>query len=72
MPFKFPRFASKCTPNHTPKKYNTAGMIAALTISMYGMPTNSAIKNAAAPITGGINCPPVDAAASTAPAKSLW
>ena len=34
-------------------------------------PTNSAIRNAAAPITGGINWPPVEAAASTAPAKSL-
>ena len=30
-----------------------------------------AIKKAAAPITGGINWPPVEAAASTAPAKSL-
>ena len=32
------------------------------------MPTYSAIKNAAAPITGGINCPLTPAAASIAPA----
>jgi len=31
---------------------------------------NSAIKNAAAPIMGGINWPPVEAVASTAPANS--
>jgi hypothetical protein len=31
---------------------------------------NSAIKNAAAPIIGGIICPPVEADASTAPANS--
>ena len=30
----------------------------------------SAIKNAAAPIIGGMICPPVDEAASTAPANS--
>ena len=30
----------------------------------------SAIRNAAAPMIGGIICPPVDAAASTAPANS--
>jgi F420-non-reducing hydrogenase iron-sulfur subunit len=35
-----------------------------------GTPMNSAIKNAAAPIMGGIICPPVEAAASTAPANS--
>ena len=50
-------------------KYKIAGTIAAFTTSIYGIPTNSAIRNAAAPIIGGIICPPVDAAASTAPAK---
>ena len=34
-------------------------------------PINSTIKKAAAPIIGGINCPPVEAEASTAPANSL-
>ena len=33
-------------------------------------PVNSAIRNAAAPITGGVNCPFVDEATSTAPAFS--
>src|SRR4030042_6065031 len=53
-----------------PLKYNKAGMIAAFATSIYGIPNDSAIKNAAAPITGGIICPPVDAAASTAAANS--
>ena len=30
---------------------------------------NSAIRKAAAPITGGINCPPVEPTASIAPAS---
>jgi len=34
------------------------------------MPTYSTIKKAAAPITGGVNCPLVDAATSIAPAFS--
>ena len=34
----------------------------------YGTYKNSAIKNAAAPITGGNNCPPVEATASIAAA----
>ena len=46
-----------------------AGIAAATTILMYGIPVNSAIMKAAAPITGGMICPPVEAAASTAPAK---
>ena len=32
----------------------------------------AAIRNAAAPMIGGISWPPVEAAASTAPAKFLW
>ena len=35
------------------------------------MPVTSAITKATAPITGGMNCPPDDAAASTPPAKEL-
>ena len=47
---------------------STDGMIAAMTTSVYGTDRNSAIRNAAAPITGGINWPPVEATASMAPA----
>ena len=36
----------------------------------YGTPTKSAIRNAAAPMIGGMICPPVEEAASTAPANS--
>ncbi|GIT08565.1 MAG: hypothetical protein CM1200mP30_21950 [Pseudomonadota bacterium] len=36
--------------------------------SRYEMPTYSTIKNAAAPIIGGVSCPFVEAATSTAPA----
>ena len=36
----------------------------------YGTPRNSAITNEAAPMTGGMICPPVDATASTAAAAS--
>ena len=36
----------------------------------YGTPVYSAIRKAAAPMIGGMICPPVDAAASTAPANS--
>jgi hypothetical protein len=32
------------------------------------MPSSSAMMNAAAPITGGISCPPVEATASIAAA----
>ncbi len=47
-------------------------MAAAFAISQYSIPPmNSTIKNAAAPIIGGIICPPVDAAASTPPANSF-
>ena len=47
-----------------------AGIAAAAQSFMYGMPTYSASRNEAAPMTGGIICPPVEAAASTAPANS--
>ena len=46
----------------------TAGSTACLMISVYGMPTYSTIRNAAAPITGGMICPLIDDAASMAPA----
>ena len=55
---------------HTPAKYRIAGIIAALATSKYGIPMDSAIRKAAAPIMGGISCPPVEAEASTAPANS--
>ena len=38
-------------------------------ISEYSIRANSTIRKAAAPIIGGMICPPVDAAASTAPAN---
>ena len=44
--------------------------MALTTILEYGTPIISAIRNAAAPMIGGMICPPVDEAASTAPAKS--
>ena len=69
-PFNPNFFASRWTVIKIPVKYKTAGMIAAFTIVIYGSPKLSAIRNAAAPIIGGINWPPVDAAASTAPANS--
>ncbi len=37
-------------------------------ISEYGMPTYSTIRNAAAPITGGMICPSTEAIVSIAPA----
>ncbi len=43
--------------------------MAALIIQAYDTPKNSDIMKAAAPMTGGMIWPPVDAAASTAPAK---
>ena len=53
-----------------PAKYRIAGTMAAFTIVTYETPMLSAIRNAAAPIIGGISCPPVEAVASTAPANS--
>ncbi len=46
-----------------------AGTIAAMTIIWYGIERNSTIRNAAAPMIGGVICPPVEAAASTPAAK---
>ena len=44
--------------------------MAAFTTSQYRTPRISATKNAAAPMIGGMICPPVEAVASTAPANS--
>ena len=49
----------------------TAGRKADFAISKYEVLVNSAMMKAAAPITGGISCPPVEATASMAPAASL-
>ena len=54
-----------------PKKYSIAGRIALPITSEYGTPIKSAIRNAAAPIIGGMICPPVEEAASTAPTNSF-
>ncbi len=63
------RLASKCTCMKTPKKCMKAGTIAARMIGWYGIDRNSTIRKAAAPITGGVICPPVEAVDSTAAAK---
>ena len=63
------RLASKCTCMNTPKKCMNAGTIAAMMIVWYGRFRNSTIRNAAAPMIGGVIWPPVDDAASTAAAK---
>ena len=61
--------ASKGTFVKMPVKYSSAGIQAASAIVPYEQPMYSVMMNAAAPITGGMICPPVDAVASTAPAK---
>jgi hypothetical protein len=45
-----------------------AGSAACLTMSVYGMPTYSTMRNAAAPITGGMIWPLIEEVASIAPA----
>ncbi len=54
---------------NTPKKCMNAGTIAAMMMVEYGRFRNSIIRKAAAPMIGGVICPPVDEAASTPPAK---
>ena len=62
--------ASRCT-MYTRAIYDTrAGTRACLMMSVYEIPVNSEMRNAAAPITGGVNWPLVDEATSTAPAFS--
>ena len=70
IPFKPSRLASRCTVIKIPVKYKSAGKMARMAISLYWTPTISAIRKAAAPMIGGMICPPVEAAASTAPANS--
>lgn len=65
------RLASKWTCMNMPKKYRKAGKMPAMAICWYGMPRNSIIRNAAAPMMGGVICPPVLLAASTPAAKCL-
>src|SRR5690625_2419288 len=62
--------ASKCVPINIPVKYNMAGTTADNIITEKGTFKYSIIINAAAPINGGIICPPVDADASVAAANS--
>ena len=47
---------------------NNAGISPAFMMFTYGVPTISAMMKAAAPMTGGMICPPVDTTASIAPA----
>ena len=54
----------------TVEKYKMAGRIESRTISAYGTPVYSAMRNAPAPITGGRIWPPVEAEASAAAANS--
>ena len=70
MPFRPSFFASRCTEMKMPVKYKIAGRMALTATCAYGMPMYSAIRNAAAPMIGGMIWPPVEAAASTAPANS--
>ena len=49
-------------------KYKTAGMVAYPMIWKYGTSMSSLMIKAPAPMTGGIICPPLLAAASAAPA----
>ena len=62
--------ASKWTITHIPKKNMSAGSVAAIMTSRNGVPVNSTIRNAAAPITGGRIWPPEETDDSTAPANS--
>ena len=63
--------ARRCTKNATLRKYRTAGMMATPTMVRYGIWVHWLMMNAPAPMIGGMSWPPVDAAASTAPAK-IW
>jgi hypothetical protein len=66
-----PRLAAMMsTKRNTVAKYRNAGSTESFTTSMYGSCVYSAIRNAPAPMIGGMICPPVDAAASMPPASS--
>ena len=70
MPFRPSFFASRWTAMKMPAKYRKAGRMALTAMVLYGRFTYSAMRKAAAPMMGGMIWPPVDAAASTAPANS--
>src|SRR5690625_6792721 len=53
-----------------PRKYRVAGITAAAIIKAYETPKYSIMIKAAAPIIGGIICPPVEAEASVPAANS--
>jgi hypothetical protein len=69
MPRRPRRLASKCTCTKTPQKCIAAGTAAAISSVVSGISRNSIMTKAAAPMIGGVICPPALAAASTAPAK---
>ena len=69
-PFRPRRLASRWTLIQMPTKYSSAGMTATTMSCRYGTPTVSLMRKAALPMTGGMIWPPVEAAASTAPANS--
>ena len=58
-----------CTKRYTVAKYRNAGNTLTATMWRYGTCVYSDIRNAPAPISGGMICPPVDAAASIPPAS---
>ena len=70
IPFRPILHASRWTMYTSAMYEMMAGRKACLMTSTYEIPTYSTIRNAAAPITGGVNCPLVEAATSTAPAFS--
>src|SRR5680860_1437640 len=63
------RSADQCTARKMPKKHSSAGTIAYSTMRAYGTPVYWLMMKAIDPITGGMMTPPVEAAASTAPAN---
>ena len=60
--------ACRCTTNSTEAKNSSAGIRPARMMLTYAVPTISAMMKAAAPMTGGMICPPVETTASMAPA----
>src|SRR5680860_1662844 len=63
------RSADQCTARKMPKKHSSAGTIAYSTMRAYWTPVYWLMMKAIDPITGGMMTPPVEAAASTAPAN---
>ena len=50
-------------------KKSNAGIMPAFMMLVYGVPSISAMMKAAAPMMGGMICPPVETRASMAPAS---